>query len=450
MKIFTFLISMLFMATFTMAQSNDYMQNRIREIDLKLNQQTKTRNLFLKAQALTSATDVILKSAQPTLKIDSTVTREKNSLGNWVYEYKEEFSYNTLHQNYLWIEKEWSAGIEDWYIASRTDIQFNGQGNVSQMLNYYREEPGKNLNLEGKTIPEYDAPNRLKNLKNYSTENGTDWALEMEYIFTYNGSDQLTNITIWAEDEGEFIETMREAFIYNAGGKIEKIETYYLIEGTPLLFSESQMQYNGLGQLIGEEYKSLNYMTFTMEPSSKTTTSYNAAGDVDTEINYSWDKPGNAWVEDWKDQYIYGSADFSMIAWPDYYYLFSYLDGYQGITMNKAMTEIQTSTWVDGGWTDDERTNYYYSPIGSSYTDLIQNRKLTIYPNPAAESITLHWPGSESQLQMEVFQANGTKVHEQPIASGMTIPVSHLESGIYMVTLKKGKETIFQRNFVKR
>jgi hypothetical protein len=241
MKKISTLITILLISIFSFAQPSGQLQNQIEQTQQRFHRLTKTGKLLLEVQSRFSQADHHLKSAQATLKIDSTVTKEQNDMGNWVYAYKEEYFYNALNQNHLWIDKEWSADIQGWYISSRTEMQFDNEGKVTQILYYNRDAPGEELILDGKTIPDYDTSNRLDNLKWFSTEDGTNWDLESQQVFSYNSSGKIASISIWADDEGEFLETMREVFTYNSSGQTEKNETYFIMESEQILYSETSM-----------------------------------------------------------------------------------------------------------------------------------------------------------------------------------------------------------------
>jgi hypothetical protein len=245
------------------------------------------------------------------------------------------------------------------------------------------------------------------------------------------------------------IKAMRTAYTYNGSGKMELMETYYLMEEMEILFSKSLMTYNASGQLTVEEDWSFNYMSFTLEKSSRITTTYNASGDVSTEIWSDWDAGSQTWIDDEKDEYTYGSTNFSEVVYPSYFFLYTMIED-QSYTIQKIITEINTFEMVEGNWTNTDKSNYYYSSSTASNVDLVESSAFSVFPNPASEYVKVSWTGKYDILSLEIFRIDGSKVLEQPVHSGKIIPVSRLDRGVYFFRLVNGMETMYAGKLIRK
>jgi hypothetical protein len=170
----------------------------------------------------------------------------------------------------------------------------------------------------------------------------------------------------------------------------------------------------------------------------KTLTQYNSDGDVSFDIYSTWN--GTAWVEDEKDEYLYGSANFSDVVLPNFYMLFGMLDEVD-LMFNKIITGMNYYEMIDGSWVHNGKSTFYYSSGTSTKIDETQNALFSVYPNPAAESVSFKWSSNISELTLEMYQVTGAKVLEQKATSGKPVSLSGIESGLYFYKLSDGKET---------
>ena len=94
----------------------------------------------------------------------------------------------------------------------------------------------------------------------------------------------------------------------------------------------------------------------------------------------------------------------------------------------------------------DSRFELAFKPITTASNDL----KVTLSPNPATDDVKISFAsGSKEDLALNVFDINGVSVYTRKVSgvqSGVvSLPLSEFASGIYMVELTQGNQTVIQR-----
>ena len=165
----------------------------------------------------------------------------------------------------------------------------------------------------------------------------------MEQKYEYNPDGTLKESNTWLEEEGEVYNASEEIYTYNASGNPELSRMYYFMEGMEILFNEYRMTYDASGRLIEEEGWSVNFFTFELEKSSRTVTTYNAVSDVATDTYYRWDSTAEGWNAESKDEYVYGSTNFSEVVYPAYYSSYIATGATGSDLLHKIVNQIKTS-----------------------------------------------------------------------------------------------------------
>ncbi|MDD4224907.1 MAG: T9SS type A sorting domain-containing protein [Mariniphaga sp.] len=455
MKNFTYIIVSLLISFSAGAEEITGLQQKLEQRQKKITHLTDLGNRLMRTSTLMEFNkDNLLpnlKNATASLQLDSTVTRTKEYTDDWQYEWKEEFQYDSEAKNKLMISKQWDSETESLYIIDRSEMEFDNQGRMISMLTYSREEPSDELELFSKTEISYDASGRLKSVKYFSVGETTDWQFDMEQKYEYNPDGTLKESNTWLEEEGEVYNASKEIYTYNASGNPELSRMYYFMEGMEILFNEYRMTYDASGRLIEEEGWSVNFFTFELEKSSRTVTTYNAVSDVATDTYYRWDSTAEGWNAESKDEYVYGSTNFSEVVYPAYYSSYIATGATGSDLFHKIVNQIKTSSFDGTTWVFDEKTDYYYSSTGNSNVDPKQSEPVKIWPNPASETVKINWGVEyDDLLTLEIFRIDGTKVLEQITYSGKDIPISHLNRGIYIFRLLDERNTVYAGKLIKK
>lgn len=451
MKTFTFIIFLMVTSIGLNAQDNyeirlklQKLQKQYAEISYRFNVAAKVVNKVNSAAELKS--DVISQ------KLDSTVNQVYNELGSvWQKDYKDEFLYDEQMRNTDWIDSEWNLATSIWDAEFKAKISYGSNGLVSSML-WYDTDSLTNMFVESARYDYFYNLNGMPDsaLTYFTTDAGVNWDLMAVQNNYYNASKQLikTENRAFDFDEGEMVQGMTTNYTYTALGKIKNSTSSFIIEGSEFQTNKSEYSYDASNRLSFIEYYDLNYFTFQLEKSDRDLFQYNANNDVSFQIYSTW--TGALWMDEYKDEYEYGTMNLSQVAFPVFFALWSEEDGQDELRFSKAINLINSYEMVDGAWTHTDINTFYYSASSSTGINEFVNADFKIYPNPAKDVITFNWRGNNDQLALEMYQITGAKVLEQNVREGKEISVSHLVNGIYFFKLMFGQQIVYSGKLVKR
>ncbi|HSM48927.1 MAG TPA: T9SS type A sorting domain-containing protein [Draconibacterium sp.] len=478
MKNFTFLIIVILISFSLNAQNKNDLHRKIGEFNEKYNHYNQKITRFVNSVNFYESVQV-LKSAAATQKLDSTVNRVFNDESqSWQNDYKDEFVYDSELKNTAWLGKVWNSDTKAWELDYKTEFGFNNNDQINSMLVYDRDSANKAVEATSKTQFYYNSGGQHDSILTYYTENaGLNWELMMKQVHHYNASKQLVKTDLWGfdEDEEELILSSNTVYTYYAHGKIKSSATSFVFEGDEFPTSKTDYTYDGSNRLITEENSILNFMNLNMEKSSQYSYQYNASGQLVTEIYSKWDGAswinddreqyqynaagdlnveiysdwdGAAWIEQEKYETIYGTTNFADVVFPTFIYLYD-IDAVEFVT-NKIVTSTNEYEMIDGSWKNTDKTAFYYSGGTSTNINEIENSVVSVYPNPASESINFSWKGNHEALSLQIYQITGAKVIEQTVYSGRPVSISHLEDGVYLYKLLNGQQNVKTGKMIKR
>lgn len=366
-----------------------------------------------------------------TLKLDSTVTSILDQEPDtWRNDMMDEFIYDASWKPVELIENIWSLPLGGWELYGTTKLSYNNQGQLSKLLMYSADN---NILVDSALMEShYDTSGRLDSILTYEVLNGETWELSIKQLYTYNESGLLAEMTMVEYDEFEemWMEFMVHRYTYNAAGQRLNFSVYFADEEEDFLYSETLYFYDTLGRLTHKETTGLNIFTFEMEKSYKVAYVYGAGGDISEETYYQW---GGDWFESNRIEFFYnGFINYSDVAFP--YAAYSQMYGAEeaDFTFNKLPIETRN---YDLASPITSKTLFYYSSTSSTGTDTPVQESAGLFPNPATSQISFNWPESNEQRVLEVYQINGAKVLQQVVSAGSSVPVGHLNRGLYFYRL---------------
>jgi hypothetical protein len=442
MKNFTLLFVMFLISFGISAENSSELMKKIKQDQEKISRIIQM-GAKLNSHAKLSGQAMNLKSAAATQKLDSTVNRILNEETQlWQNDYKDEYLYNAEMKSTAWIGKEWNLTSKTWDMVSKTELGFDNKDRINSMLMYESDEVTKVIKQVTKVVLFYNSEGMQDSTNMYSSENnGVTWVLEMKQIYHYNESKQLIKIEFWGLDEdlGELILNMNVVNTYTASGKINKSSMNVVDEDEEITWSITEYNYDGSDKLTAIEYSGFSFQTFTLDKNSRITYQYNASGDWAVEINSKWngtawvdeDKTeyvynsggdvsteiystwnGTAWIEDSKDEYTFGTTNFSEVAFPEFGFvadIFSSFLNLFGInesidfSYSKVVTEANSYKKVEGSWKNTDKTTFYYSGGTSTNISEFENSVVSVFPNPAFESVNFSWKGNHEALSLQIY-----------------------------------------------
>ncbi len=444
MKNFTLIIALSVFSLLAYAQNTTDLQPKVLEAKAKKDRMVEKGGFlfglpFFEESPLLNSGDVL--KAGETHKLDSIVSWSNTGVTQtWVHDWRDLFEYDSQMKGIVWLEQEWDAMAGAWENIGKTEVQYGTDGKLSALLLYGVDDGTGGLVLDGKMEVYFSPEEIVDSMFTFSSLPGGDWSLDGKSYYHYNESGRIIQWDIWIlDDEDGFVNSLVVKYEYNNLEQMEVERTLFNLNGTELVISTSTHSYNTSGQLVLTIEMDLNYSTFLLENSLRTTYQYNTAGDVSVEIDSDWN---GGWEEVTKYENTYGTMDFSEVAFPFY---LDFINGLlaQSFKPFKIITEDKTFEMIEGVWVQTDRATYYYSAGSSTSVQELENREVRFYPNPASEAIFLEWDLNAKVLNLNIFQMTGVRVLEQNISSGEKIPVTHLGKGIYLVELLDGQHTVF-------
>lgn len=452
MKNSTFLLAFIMFAFLAGAQNKNDLLNKFQQLhekNAKIIQKNAHFSNLLKANASNNEF-IYSKSAAAQQKLDSSVTRILNTDTQlWQYDNKDEFIYDSNFKNTAWLSKEWKLEAKKWEIWIKTELGYDSHNRVNSMIMSELDTLNNELVPYSKMNVYYNSEGLQDSTISFFTEDaGEHWLYDLKQLNYYNTSKQLTKLDVWALDEESGVLTLSMNVLYTyTSGKIKTSTTNYLMEGDEIPWSKTVYNYDGSGILTSTEDWDLNFMTFTLEKTSRNSFQYNAAGDVSVDIYSSWN--GTSWVDEEKDETTYNSTNFSDIIFPKFIGLLGGIGETTEFIYNKAISGTNTFEMINGSWKNTEKTVFYYSGGTSTNIDESGNTLFNVYPNPASNSVSFRWKGNYESLTLEMYQITGVKVMEQIAYPGKLVSISKFENGIYFYKLLNGQQTIHTGKLIK-
>ena len=475
MKKFTFLLAFFVIAFTAHSQISKNLQNKMEQMHKKY---LKFSEMVKYAESQTSGKTVVLKSFASTQKLDSIVEQTWDAeTMEWHNSSRDEYFYDSEIKNTIWKSSEWNLDSKLWIVWSQTDVGYNNQDMVNSLIFYDKDLETDPLIQSSKMLIYNNSDGMQDSIIMYSKTELDTWSLEIKQIHHYNASKQLIKTDMWAfdEDMGELVMAQSVVYTYTESGKIKTSTTNYNFDGEVIIFSKTEYNYDGSGNLTSDVMSTLNFFTFELENSNRNTYKYIASGKVSESISATWeggiwineDKTesqfnsvgditfdiysawnGTSWDEYDKDEYLYSSTNFSDVVFPNFYMLFGMIDEVD-LTFNKLITGMNYYGTVDGSYVNYGKSTYYYSSGTSTKIDETQTSLFSVYPNPAAESVSFKWIGNFEELTLEIYQITGAKVLEQTALSGKSVSLSKLERGVYFFKLLDGVQSVHSGKLIK-
>ncbi len=93
----------------------------------------------------------------------------------------------------------------------------------------------------------------------------------------------------------------------------------------------------------------------------------------------------------------------------------------------------------------DYRQTAYYSDFGGggpSGIEDMQRAPISVFPNPASETVTFSWDEGYTHLDLEIYDLTGKQIVSRTIEQNETIRVDDLSSGLYLYKLSNNNHLI--------
>jgi len=354
---------------------------------------------------------------QPTEKV--WLEWDKGS-GQWINEGKFELTYDGEGNLIQEIVYGWDSDGNQWLVGARFDMTYDGSGNMLSELWYYWNEDSSKLIQSFKDEYIYDG-GKLTTWDEYWWEEGA-WLHTHNTVYTYDNDNLVLELTqardIFQEVWGDFSKT---AYTY-VGDKV---------------VTEEQWRFDWLQHLMVRR----SYFEYT----------WDADGNMTTEIESSWDEAAGAvkslsnvaadWVNTWKSEWEFNKDVSILNIFAPYWF--------QADVAELNFVHMPTSEIGyfnnNGTWDLNYRQTAYYSEFGGggpSGIEDVNRAPVSIYPNPATETITFSWGEEFSLLNLEIYDLTGKQIISRSLENNELIRVDGLSRGLYIYKLSENKHLI--------
>ncbi len=97
----------------------------------------------------------------------------------------------------------------------------------------------------------------------------------------------------------------------------------------------------------------------------------------------------------------------------------------------------------NGTWDLNYRQTAYYSDFGgSTHIDAVPETPVSVFPNPASETITFDWGDKYARLNLELYDLTGKSVINRSLDKSEILAVDQLSRGIYLYKLRDNNKVI--------
>ena len=106
------------------------------------------------------------------------------------------------------------------------------------------------------------------------------------------------------------------------------------------------------------------------------------------------------------------------------------------------------STLNSPAWESAGEMHFYYSEMLFMGIPVNSISNLSVFPNPAKNSVSFSWLAKYPILQLELYNARGNLMMKQCIENNTDISLDHLEKGLYLYKLTNNNKLIYSQKLM--
>ncbi len=348
------------------------------------------------------------KVAQNAIRLDSIVWREGSTIKN-----RQRFSYDSLHR----------------VVKSVVEKNYNGNWSQDYAYSYVYDESGKLVRdtlYDGKFIGasssyHYNGDTLVRkekyNWSNWGSDDG-DWNLDYKIYYNYDEEGRLAVELDSAlnQSNNEWEPRNESHFVYADGSSAVMMKRDYRwnAQGEKYEFIYGELSYD-------ENDRISRYQLFRLNIDGTVFENY-VAYDFDMESFNT-----NSIFSTFDGGIPFNMANGKILGW----------EGYVGSEENNA--------WESSGYA----TCYYSEIDGLLSTTEELDSKLSLYPNPTKDKLTIEVENGFSQSDFQLCDSQGKVVMAGSLSENETISVEHLEKGFYFVRVANSQGGVSVQKFFK-
>ncbi len=368
------------------------------------------------------------------------------------------------------IRYDWNYIANDWEIDWKQETNYNQQGNIISEI-YYKWDRINELWENSSKIETIDDTSNSQTINVYNWDNNSSqWNHVRKTENTYDAGENLIRSIVSYNnlETGTWNAYEKQEYAYNTDG-LQTLYAEYSWDPVASQWkgeSKHEASYDSKGHIMGYTWYEWNIQKGDWMPSNKITYGYSQETMTSLAFYY-WVATANQWinstkVELWVDASgNYGSMEFSSwnliaLAWeysfkveftynnaygksdlvfPEFIYSIEEITEIPGLDLhlaNHMLIEAKFLAFENDAWEFTENAKYYYSEIEISGLEANKAGMLAVYPNPADEILHIRWSGSLKEINVKLFNHQGTLVVDKTFTDHTNIPVSGFAPGIYL------------------
>ncbi len=410
--------------------------------------------------------DWILKSRYVAVQRDSA-GNATNSLiqfysddnGEWSNAINTSITFFQNNNEHTRLDQPWNSTTETWYDTS-SFYNYNEEGTLLEKVFKTWDYSNNKFTNGSKQIYDMVADSFYYVLNSYALDINTNgWYLTYHEIhyFDENNLDTLVLTQSWSSSYG-WHNISKFYYTYD-NDLLASTRTMawdnYLEQWTNQRFS--QYSYNDNGDIELLLMQLWNAESESWDNSEKSNHYYNESGSLDSVITVVWNSDQTLWENYSRELISYENNGSQIVSlqqlwnsdtqqWRNLYRsIADYIE-------NDIMTKYTFQNWniETEKWKNNSKYELFWSKIEVYGIDEETASDITIYPNPASETITILAPESLLSNNVKVFSIGGQLVKSILInGSTTTINIDDIPSGLYFIKFNTNRG-IVTKQFVKR
>ena len=250
-------------------------------------------------------------------------------------------------------------------ITVKIEFEYNAEGNTTVMRQFEKDSFSSALILTTVVTSEYDnGPNPTHVTIDGLNEDTHLLERQAEYDAFYDGLGRVDSLVISVADPltGVFAELIAIKYVYD--GDLLDLTRQWFNLGAWLLFTVTDNIYNNDDLLIEAITQALNFQTFLLENTTRTTYSYTGNGLTEASTTFYWEDPN--WIQESQILYeYYANGTLQSEITQDYF---------NGEWVNNTRTlyhqdvvddefDATAYSWVNDAWAKTDSTHHILNPL---------------------------------------------------------------------------------------
>ncbi len=298
-----------------------------------------------------------------------------------------------------------SEKILDFYKAK---LQIAAQTDLQDSVRYWNWDADlqKWVNSEKTIKITYDARNRLISSINQQWDTDIEeWVNEGRTTYTYNTSDQTTEMLMEDWGESGWENSMRLRTTYDSNKNMTAFITEVWYESAWVVFMQTAYTYDGNNRVltITDQIGFDAWGNFVPPVNvSRDMFTYNTAGDVLTLTEQNWET--GSWINQLYTENTYDSNSHLTTCLKKYWEAGVWKNGtYEQYTYhsNKYLSTYIYQVWNSGAWLNTQKESYTYDSNDNNTNYLIQKWSGSAWENGSQSTFTYDSHGNQL---MEIYQ----------------------------------------------